>query len=39
VPTVEEIRRVVFEMNPLKALRPNALTGLFYKHYWSIVGN
>ena len=39
VPTTEEIRRIVFEMHPLKAPGPDGLPGLFYTHYWSIVGD
>ena len=39
VPTADEIRRIVFEMQPLKAPGPDGLPGLFYKHYWSIVGD
>ena len=38
VPSEDEIKRVVFEMNPLKAPRSDGLPALFYKHYWSIVG-
>ena len=38
VPTEDEIRRVVFEMHPFKAPGPDGLPGLFYRHYWSIVG-
>ena len=38
VPTEDEIRKVVFEMHPLKAPGPDGLPGLFYRHYWSIVG-
>lgn len=39
VPTNEEIRKVVWEMHPLKAPGPDGLPALFYKHYWSIVGD
>jgi hypothetical protein len=39
VPTEDEIRRVVFEMYPLKALGLDGLPSLFYQHYWSIVGS
>ena len=31
--------RVVFEMHPLKAPRPDGMPGLFYTHYWSIVAD
>jgi hypothetical protein len=34
-----EIKKAVFEMNPLKALGSDDLPGSFYKHYWYIVGN
>jgi hypothetical protein len=39
VPTNEEIRKVVWEMHPLKAPGPDGLPALFDKHYWSIVGD
>jgi hypothetical protein len=29
---------VVFEMHPLKAPSPDGLPGLFFRHYWPIVG-
>ena len=38
VPSAEDIKRVVFEMHPLKAPGPDGMPGLFYRHYWSIVG-
>ena len=38
VPSAEDIKRVVFEMHPVKAPRPDGMPGLFYRHYWSIVG-
>ena len=39
VPSADDIKRVVFEMHPLKALGPDRMPGLFYRHYWSIVGD
>ena len=39
IPTSEEIKKVIFNMNPLKALGPGDLLGLFYKQYLPIVGN
>lgn len=39
VPKAEEIRKVIFEMNPLKAPGPDGMPGLFYRHYWQIVGD
>ena len=32
------VKKVVFEMHPLKAMGPDGMPGLFYRHYWSIVG-
>lgn len=34
----EEIKKVVFELNPNSACGPNGLTGCFYQNYWDIVG-
>ncbi|XP_075650207.1 uncharacterized protein LOC142620781 [Castanea sativa] len=39
VPSADDIRRVVFEMHPLKAPGLDGMPGLFYRHYWSIVGD
>ena len=39
VPSIDDIKRVVFEMHPLKASGPDRMPGLFYRHYWSIVGD
>ena len=39
IPSAEEIKKVVFDMNPLKAPSPDGMPGLFYRHYWSTVGN
>ena len=30
---------MIFEMHPLKASGPDGMPGIFYRHYWSIVGN
>ena len=38
VPSAKDIKRVVFEMHPLKAPGPDGMPGLFYRHYWLIVG-
>ena len=29
---------MVLDMNPLKALGPNGLSSIFFKHYWSTIG-
>ena len=39
VPTRDEIRKIIFEMKSLKALRLDGFPALFYKHYWEIVGD
>ena len=39
VPSTDDIKRVVFEMHPIKASGPDRMPGLFYRHYWSIVGD
>ena len=38
IPEPLEIKKAVWEMHPLKAPGPNGLPGLFFKHYWEIVG-
>ena len=35
----EEIQRTIFEMNPLKALGPDGMPGLFFNKFWHIVRN
>ena len=34
----EEIKKVVWDMNPLKAPGPDGFPGLFFRRYWDIVG-
>mgnify|MGYP003764177269 CR=1 FL=1 len=38
VPTQSEIKKKLFQMQALKAPRPNGFLVLFYKKYWAIVG-
>ena len=38
IPEPLEIKKAVWEMHPLKAPGPDGLPGLFFKHYWEIVG-
>ena len=38
-PDMEEIKAVIWELNPMKAPGPDGLPGLFFKKYWSIVGS
>ena len=33
VQSADDIRRVMFEMQPFKALVPDGMSGLFYRHY------
>ena len=37
IPSEEEIQRTIFKMNPLKALGPDDMPGLFFKKFWHIV--
>ncbi|KAG5527030.1 hypothetical protein RHGRI_028084 [Rhododendron griersonianum] len=37
--TKEEVKMAVFEMGPLKAPGSDGFPGLFYQHYWEIVGD
>ena len=37
--TREEMDRVVFQMEALKALGPNGMPPLFFQHYWKISGD
>ena len=38
IPSHDEIKRTIFEMNNLKAPSPDGLPVIFYKRYWTIVG-
>ena len=38
VPTFDDIRSVIFDMDPNSALGPDGFNGVFFKHCWSIVG-
>uniref|UniRef100_A0A2N9GPX3 Reverse transcriptase zinc-binding domain-containing protein n=1 Tax=Fagus sylvatica TaxID=28930 RepID=A0A2N9GPX3_FAGSY len=38
VPELSEIKEVVWDMHPMKAPGPDGLPGLFFKKYWSTVG-
>uniref|UniRef100_A0A803NGW8 FAD-binding PCMH-type domain-containing protein n=1 Tax=Cannabis sativa TaxID=3483 RepID=A0A803NGW8_CANSA len=37
-PSFEEIRKVVWKVNPLKAPGPDEFSGVFYRKYWDTVG-
>lgn len=39
IPEANEIKDVVWNMHPLKALGPDGFSGVFFKKYWSIVGD
>ncbi len=39
VPDYKEVKDVIWSMHPLKAPGPDGLPGLFFKHYWDIVGD
>jgi hypothetical protein len=39
IPSSKEVRRVIFDMQSLKAPGPDGLPPLFYKQYWHIVGH
>ena len=39
IPDMEEIKAMIWELNPMKAPGPDGLHGLFFKKYWSIVGS
>lgn len=38
IPTGDEIKKVKWSMNPLKAPSSNGFPRLFYKHYWDEIG-
>ena len=37
--TANEIKTVVFQMGPTKALGPDGMNALFYKKFWHVVGD
>ncbi|KAK3230766.1 hypothetical protein Dsin_002647 [Dipteronia sinensis] len=37
--TGEEVRTVVFDMNPITAPDSDGLPAIFYQHYWQLVGS
>ncbi|XP_051135512.1 uncharacterized protein LOC127254464 [Andrographis paniculata] len=39
IPTIDEIRDVVFSMNSDSAAGPDGFSALFFQHYWSVVKN
>ena len=39
IPTPQEIKATIFEMNSHKAPGPDGLPALFHKRYWNIVGS
>lgn len=38
IPTAAEIKKIMFRLNPNKALGPDGLTSGFFKHSWEIIG-
>lgn len=38
IPSMQEIKATIFDMNSKKTLGPDELPTLFYKKYWNIVG-
>ncbi|XP_019261368.1 PREDICTED: uncharacterized protein LOC109239280 [Nicotiana attenuata] len=38
-PTMEELKNIVFSMNPVSAAAPDGLNGKFFQHCWEIIKN
>ena len=36
--TLEEIKCVLHQMNPIKAPNPDRMNALFYQKYWDVIG-
>ena len=39
IPDYQEVKDVIWSMHPLKAPGPDGFSGIFFKHYWKIVGS
>ena len=37
MPTMDELKQVIFSTNPNKALGPNGFGGMFYQRCWDII--